>query len=65
MWAQRFGSLNRGVVVTSGTFTNDAREFASGNMIRLIDGDELATLVRSLQKPTKAVDKAVATPRAK
>ena len=35
-----------GIVVTSGTFTQDAIEFASGRSIRLIAGEELHELIR-------------------
>jgi restriction system protein len=39
-----------GVMVTSGTFTSEAWEFARANRIRLIDGDKLDQLVRPLVK---------------
>jgi restriction system protein len=35
-----------GYVVTSGTFTRDAKEFASGRNIELIGGREIADLLR-------------------
>lgn len=38
-----------GIIVTSGTFTADAIEFASKNHIQLIDGNELLKLIRSVQ----------------
>ncbi len=39
-----------GVVITSGTFTSDAAEFASKNPIRLIDGRELVAMIGEVQK---------------
>jgi restriction system protein len=42
-----------GFVVTSGVFTKDARHFASGRNIELIDGTQLHALIRNArQKPT-------------
>jgi len=38
-----------GIVVTSGSFTNDATAFASRNPIRVIDGTELVQLIASAQ----------------
>lgn len=35
----------RGILVTSGSFTNDAREFASNNPITLIDGPALSKMI--------------------
>jgi restriction endonuclease Mrr len=35
---------NRGVLVTSGTYTKDANNFAKENNMQLIDGDELVCL---------------------
>jgi restriction system protein len=43
-----------GYVVTSGTLTKDAREFASGRNIELIDGRALNTLLRNTQKGAPA-----------
>lgn len=41
------------VIVTTGNFTRDAREFAAGKPIRLVDGPRLLTLVQSVQiRPT-------------
>ena len=37
------------IVVTSGKFTRDAREFAAGKPVRLIDGPQLLALVQSVQ----------------
>ena len=56
-----------GIVVTSGTFTQDAVEFASGRNVRLIAGEELRELVREAKgaqaRPTVAVN-ATARPSA-
>jgi restriction endonuclease Mrr len=38
--------VGKGVLVTLGNFTTEAREAAKGNPIDLIDGDELGKLVR-------------------
>lgn len=48
-----------GFVVTSGTFTKEARQFAAGREIELIDGSQLSTMFRQ-QSP-----KAAASPRSK
>lgn len=40
---------NHGIVVTSGSFTKPAREFAKQNDIKLIDGDELEGMIREVQ----------------
>jgi len=41
------------VIVTSGNFTREARSFADGKPIRLMDGPQLLTLVQSVQaRPT-------------
>ena len=37
------------IIVTSGTFTQDARSFAAGKNIDLIDGAQLVELIRSVQ----------------
>lgn len=39
----------RGILVTSGTFTNDAHSFAAGKPIDLVDGPALTQLVRDVQ----------------
>lgn len=46
-----------GIVVTSGTFTQDAIDFATGRNIKLMAGDELRDLVREARgaKPRPAV----------
>lgn len=38
-----------GIIVTSGTFTDDAVQFASKNHVQLIDGKELLNLLRSVE----------------
>lgn len=64
-------SAQHGIVVTSGSFTPDAREFAQKNRIRLISGRELEKLIRSVQKPgsratqspeQRRIDTSTATP---
>ena len=40
---------SRGILVTSGRFTNDARSFAAGKPLDLVDGPTLAQLVRNVQ----------------
>jgi restriction system protein len=52
MAAQRVAG---GYVVTSGTFTKDAKEFAGGRNIELIDGPRLDALLRDGQSATPAV----------
>jgi restriction system protein len=37
------------ILITSGRFTNDAREFAHGKPVRLVDGAQLLELVRTVQ----------------
>lgn len=46
----------RGIVITSGVFTGEARSFAQGKSVELVDGIELAQMVREVQttKPTKS-----------
>ncbi|MCF8185004.1 MAG: restriction endonuclease, partial [Polynucleobacter sp.] len=48
-----------GFVVTSGQFTADAREFAAGRNITLIDGPALRTLIGDVQVPSVAARAAV------
>lgn len=43
---------NRGILVTSGNFTNDAQSFKVGKPLTLVDGPALAELVRDVQKST-------------
>jgi restriction system protein len=49
------------VMVTSGRFTAEAEAFAKANRIRLIDGDALATLVKSVQATEGRVPAVAAT----
>ena len=44
-----------GFVVTSGVFTDEAKAFASGQNIELMDGKALHALIRGISVPTKAV----------
>ena len=39
----------RGIVITSGVFTGEARSFAQGKKLDLVDGAELAQMVREVQ----------------
>lgn len=39
-------AISQGFLVTTGRFSNDAREFANGQRVRLIDGTELRMLLR-------------------
>lgn len=54
-----------GIVITSGTFTDDAKKFAERNPIRLIDGEELAQMIAEVQsrlnQPEKSAHFAAAT----
>ncbi len=49
-----------GFVVTSGVFTNEARTFATGRNIELLDGKALHALVRGVSAPVKAISAAPA-----
>lgn len=40
---------NRGILVTSGTFTNEAKSFKVGKPLTLVDGPALANLVREVR----------------
>jgi restriction system protein len=42
----------RGIFVTTGTFTPDATEFARGKPLELVDGSRLAVLVAGVQRGT-------------
>lgn len=48
-------SASRAVIVTTGTFTEAAREFAAEKPIQLIEGDELADIILEIRnhKPTR------------
>ena len=55
----------RGIFVTTGTFTPDAEDFARDKPLELIDGARLALLVAGLQvdKPTATVAAAPVCPK--
>lgn len=58
-----------GIVITSGTFTQEAKDFARGKPLELVDGNKLMKLVADVQKsPTpgayKAPDNTVPQPNA-
>jgi restriction system protein len=59
MAAERVAS---GYVVTSGSFTKDAREFYSGRNIELIDGKGLSALLRDGEPTVRPVDSMPAIP---
>ena len=44
---------NRGIVVTYGSFTQDAKDFANGKPLDLVDGQKLMALIESVQKEHK------------
>jgi restriction system protein len=46
----------KGVFITTSTFTPQAREFAEGLAIELIDGDQLRTLLNEHNKPPSGPD---------
>ena len=48
-------NARQAVVVCSGDFTEDARQFAAGKPIRLVDGAALLTLVQRAQRPDDEV----------
>ena len=41
---------NKGILISSGTFTKQAQEFAKGKPLELIDGDTLHAILNSLEK---------------
>jgi len=45
-----------GIVVTSGDFTKDAKEFARGRNVRLLAGDELIAMLQSAKSGMKKVE---------
>ena len=51
-----------GMVITSGQFTNEARAFAEGRNIQLIDGSKLKTLLAQHKPIATLVQPALATP---
>jgi restriction system protein len=50
-----------GIVVTSGTFTDDAVQFATKNHIELIDGNKLERLIQSVQPTNSRAEPVAAT----
>ena len=44
---------NRGIVVTYGSFTQDAKDFANGKPLDLVDGQKLMALIERVQKNHK------------
>lgn len=51
-----YGAMNkaraaRGIVITSGRFTKDAIDFATGIPIELVDGEKLLELLQGVQRP--------------
>lgn len=46
-----------GFVVTSGRFTDDARRFAEGRNVKLVDGDALTKLLDSVPRPAPVQDR--------
>ncbi|HQO64586.1 MAG TPA: restriction endonuclease [Syntrophorhabdus sp.] len=39
-----------GIVISSGSFTQEARDFAKGKPLRLLDGTDLLTIIKEVQK---------------
>lgn len=55
--------VDQAIIVTTGNFTGDARDFAAGKPIRLIDGPQLLALVQSVQtRPADTESQTVASP---
>jgi restriction system protein len=54
-------NAERGIFVTTGTFTRDALDFADGKPLELVDGRHLAILVEGVQ-PAKPATEAPPTP---
>ena len=46
---------NGGILISSGTYTQEAKEFARTNGIELVDGDQLMRLIAGVQKVPKVV----------
>jgi restriction system protein len=44
---------NRGIVVTYGSFTQEAKDFARGKPLELVDGQKLMALIERVQKNNK------------
>lgn len=63
---EQFGILcsegvDESIIVTSGTFTSEARDFAKGKPIRLLDGSELLELIQAVkERKTEGVVKPLA-----
>ena len=53
--------VERGIFMTTGTFTTDAAEFARGNRLELIDGSDLVRKIKALPADAQARLLAVAT----
>lgn len=51
-----------GIFITCGRFTDEARRFVTGKPVRLIDGDELLALLRSVNPLTPAVEQFTTPP---
>jgi restriction system protein len=49
------GGAAGGFVVTSGVFTQEAKDFAEGRNIDLIDGTELTAIIKKIQPQLQAV----------
>ncbi len=50
------------VVITSGAFTQEAKAFAHGKPIELVDGPQLATLIRSVQEAAAGAEQYPTSP---
>jgi restriction system protein len=50
------------IIVTTGNFTRDAKDFAAGKTIRLIDGPQLLAMVKSVQVNSAAAGPTAAKP---
>ena len=46
-------NASKAIVITSGTFTQPAKNFASDKPIELIEGKQLLTLIANVQKESK------------
>ena len=46
---------NGGILISSGTYTQEAKEFARANGIELVDGDQLMRLISEVQRIPKVV----------
>ena len=50
------------IIITSGLFTQDAQSFATGKPIELIEGSQLASLVKSVQESSDPIQPGEASP---